>query len=473
VDQTLAALTLGDVDGGGTIRIGGTAAAKTAVTMKFGKVADTSVVCGMPIGSLTAVQWREIDGTPDTISAPRLGTLSIAGDTLKKISGDLGAGLVLTGEGVTGTVKALGAATVKGVVAPSTWDIGGPVGTVALSGAVGLAGQPWELTGATTLGTLTLGDVADAVVSVSGKVGAVKAIRWLEGSLAGGTVTSIATTGLAATKTALAIPGDFGANVTISGFGLAATAKALATARIKGAVAPSTWDIRGPVGTVTLSGAVGLAGQPWELTGATTLGTLTLGDVADAVVAVSGKVGAVKAMRWLEGSLAAGTVTSITTTGVAATSTVPGGISGDFAADVTLAGGLARQTLGTLTVAGWLTGAAISSAGAVGKVTLGGIEDSTLAAGDLVSAYKAISTLTVKGIKGAGSSFINSNVAAWTLGTVSVKGVQTVNAGHDPAGFGIRARTITSYARDATKYPSKGLPGLIVDHADDYTVELV
>jgi len=177
-------------------------------------------------------------------------------------------------------------------------------------------------------------------------------------------------------------------------------------------------------------------------------------------------------MRWLEGSLAAGTVTSITTTGVAATSTAPG-ISGDFGADVTLAGGLARQTLGTLTVAGWLTGAAISSAGAVGKVTLGGIEDSTLAAGDLVSAYKAIATLTVKGIKGAGSSFINSNVAAWTLGTVSVKGVQTLNAGHNPAGFGVQARTITSYTRDATKYPSKGLPGFIVDHADDYTVELV
>ena len=473
VDQTIAALTLGDVDGGGTIRIGGTAAAKTAVTMKFGKVADTSVVCGMPIGSLTAVQWREIDGTPDTISAPRLGTLAIAGNTLKKISGDLGAGLVLTGEGITGTVKALGAATVKGVVAPSTWDISGPVGTVALSGAVGLAGQPWELTGATTLGTLTLGDVADAVVAVSGKVGAVKAVRWLGGSLAGGTVTSIATTGLAATKTALAIPGDFGADVTISGFGLAVTAKALATASIKGAVAPSTWNISGPVGTVTLSGAVGLAGQPWELKSAMTLGTLTLGDVADAVVAVSGKVGAVKAMRWLEGSLAAGTVTSITTTGVAATSTVPGGISGDFGADVTLSYTGTKSSLGTLTVAGWLRGAAISSAGAVGTVTLGGIEDSTLAAGDLVSAYKAISTLTVKGIKDAGSSFINSNVAAWTLGTVSVKGVQTLNAGHNPAGFGVQARTITSYTRDATKYPSKGLPGFIVDHADDYTVELV
>jgi hypothetical protein len=56
---------------------------------------------------------------------------------------------------------------------------------------------------------------------------------------------------------------------------------------------------------------------------------------------------------------------------------------------------------------------------------------------------------------------------------VSVKGVQTLNAGHVPAAFGIKGRTIGSYTRDGKKYASKGLPGLVIDHADDYTVEIV
>jgi preprotein translocase subunit YajC len=458
VDQTLASLTLGAVDGGGVIRIGGTAASKTAVTMRFATVADTSVVCGMPIGSLTATAWHDAEGTPDTITAPRLGTLSINGDTKTKAPGDFEAGLLLTGEGVLATAKVLTTATVKGAVAPGVWDVRGAVGAVNLSGAVGLAVQPWELKGVTALGSLTLGDVADAVVTVSGNAGAVRAIRWQDGSLTAAAVTSITTTG------------DFEADLTLSGVGVAAKAKTLGAATVKGAVTSGTWDVTGATGAITICGAVGGAGAPWVLTSATTVASLTLGDVADAVVTLSGNAGAVRAIRWQDGSLTAAAVTSITTTGVAATTTVTG-ISGDFGADVTLSYTGTKSALASLTVAGWLTGATISSAGAVGTVSLGGIRDSTLSAGNLAGAYSKITSLTVKGIKTAPTaSFVNSKISAWTLGTVSVKGVETVNG---QAVFGIQGHTITSYTRDGKKYASKGLPGLVIDQADDYTAELV
>jgi hypothetical protein len=309
--------------------------------------------------------------------------------------------------------------------------------------------------------SLTLGSATDLTVNSQMPVKSIAAASWLD---ADGQTDEITAPWLAA----LSIAGGFGAGLTLTGDGRPTAAKALASATVKGNVAPSVWDIKGPVGSVTLGGAVGLAGQPWELKGVAALGSLTLGDVADAVVTVTGNVGTVKAARWLDGSLSAAKVASITTAGRAPD------LSGDFGADVTLTSTGATPALAAMSVAGWLTGATISSAGSVGTVRLGGVQDSTLTAGNLTDARSKITSLTVTGIKGSPApSFINSNVSAWTLGTVSVKGVQTLNAGHVPAAFGIKGRTIGSYTRDGRKYPSKGLPGFAVDHADDYTVELV
>jgi hypothetical protein len=71
------------------------------------------------------------------------------------------------------------------------------------------------------VGTLALGDVTNVNVTVSGALGAVKAIRWLAGSVQATKATSIASTGLAKPP----VIGDFGANVTLSGIGVTGTAK--------------------------------------------------------------------------------------------------------------------------------------------------------------------------------------------------------------------------------------------------------
>jgi len=346
---------------------------------------------------------------------------------------------------------------------------GGPVREIRLRNVCEAAGQMagphtvsvGPLSGVNYGLSLTLGSAADLTVNSQMPVKSIAAASWLD---ADGQADEITAPWLAA----LSIAGGFGAGLTLTGDGRPAATKALASATVKGNVAPSVWDIKGPVGSVTLGGAVGLAEEPWQLKNATALGSLTLGDVADAVVTVTGNVGTVKAARWLDGSLSAAKVASITTAGRAPD------LSGDFGADVTLTWTGATPALAAMSVAGWLMGATISSAGSVGTVRLGGVQDSTLTAGNLTDARSKITSLTVTGIKGSPApSFINSNVSAWTLGTVSVKGVQTLNAGHVPAAFGIKGHTINSYARDGRKYPSKGLPGFAVDHADDYTVELV
>jgi len=356
--------------------------------------------------------------------------------------------------------------SMKSITARTTHLVGegircddGTVGSIKVGDLRAGAGMILPGTALTAGVTIQAGAISGTSEIASGSgVKSLSVLRWVGGGLAAPWLGS------------LAAAGDFGADLTLSGVGVAAKAKTLGAATVKGAVTHGTWDVAGATGAITIRGAVGGAGATWVLTSATTVASLTLGDVADAVVTVSGNAGAVKAIRWQDGSLTGAAVTSITTTGVAATKTVTG-ISGDFGADVTLSYTGTKSALASLTVAGWLTGATISSAGAVGTVSLGGIRDSTLSAGDLAGAYSKITGVTVKGIKTAPTaSFVNSKISAWTLGTVSVKGVQTVNG---QAGFGIQGHTITSYTRDGKKYASKGLPGLVIDHADDYTAELV
>jgi len=388
-----------------------------------------------------------------------------------KIAGDLAANLTLTGLGVTGTVKAtLATATIKGSVPGATWNLTGPVGAITINGAVGEAAASWQLAGPLTVGTLTLGDVTNAEVTAAGGLGAVKAIRWLDGAIQATKAASIATTGLKTAKPPVA--GDFAADLTLTGVGLTSKDKTLGSAAIAGRVGAATWDLTGVVGTLTIAGTVGTVAQPWHLSHPTSLDGLTLGDVTSAVVTVTSDTGAVKAVRSLDGSITAAKIASITTTGIAGTKTVAA-VLGDFAADVTVTGGGLKQVLGTLTVAGWLDGAVIGSAGPIGTVTVGGMHDSRLTAGDMTTACTSIAGLAVKGLKGEPLAFINSNVSAWALGMIGLKCVQPNNTGHTPAAFGIKGHTVTGYTRDGKKYPSKGLPGLVIDHAGDYSVELV
>jgi hypothetical protein len=96
-----------------------------------------------------------------------------------------------------------------------------------------------------------LGKVADAVVTVTGSAGAVKAIEWLDGSFSAAKVASITTTGTATVKTALGLSGDFGADVTLAYTG---AASALRTLSVAGWLTGATISSAGAVGTVKVGG---------------------------------------------------------------------------------------------------------------------------------------------------------------------------------------------------------------------------
>ncbi|MCX5671203.1 MAG: S8 family serine peptidase, partial [Planctomycetota bacterium] len=431
VDGYLTSLTLGDVLGG-TISIGPRPPGdtKTSVMIVAGQVCDATLDSKMPIQSLTAGRWLDTGDPAEAVTAPSLGTLSVAGDFQAKLVLNSGGSPAVT---ALKSVKIAGAAT-------ALWDVTGNVGSVTINGSVGAAGAPWELRSATSVGTLTLGDVTNANVTVSGALGAVKATRWLAGAIQATKAASIATTGLAKP---LAI-GDFGANVTLSGAGVTGTAKTLGSASIKGNVGASIWDLTGPVGTLAITGMVGTVAQPWRLIHPTSLGGLTLGDVTNAVVSITGDCGAIKAKRWQDGSIQAAKIASIAATGVAGTTTVQA-VPGDFGADMTLTNALAKVALGTLTVAGWLDGSTISSAGALGTLTVGGLRSSTITAGDLggtPATQMALGSLTVKGIAGETDLVLGSSISAWTLGTVTLRDVNPANGG---TVFGVKGHTLASY----------------------------
>jgi hypothetical protein len=237
----------------------------------------------------------------------------------------------------------------------------------------------------------------------------------------------------------------------------------------------SIWDLTGPVGTLAITGTAGTVAGPWQLVHPTYLGGLTLGDVTNATVNVSGESGAIKAKRWLDGSIRAVRVASITMAGTVASLTAPA-VSGDFAADVTVTGTV-KTTL-AMSIAGWLDGATIlSTAGPVGTLTVGGIRDSRIQAGD-ASVHTSLGGLIVRGIKGQTYSFINSNISAWTMGTVPLRDVLTDNAGHTPQAFGVQAHTVATYSRyEGKAVAKKGSkltgPAPTFDPVGDYSVQLV
>jgi fibronectin type 3 domain-containing protein len=357
----------------------------------------------------------------------------------------------------------LGALTAKTSDLAGDFAITGNLATLALhdvSGVRTLSIGP--AVKATDAATLTFNKVSDLALTSAMPIKSLTAVEWLAPTAGSNSITAPSLGALAIKGDAKqASTGDFGADITISGAGLKPTAKALSSASIAGSVAPSTWDVSGLVGAVTLRGAVGLAGQPWQLINAMALGPLTLGDVADAEVGVTGSAGAVKAIRWLDGSLTAGAVASISATGLAATKTAPA-IPGDFGAAVTLTNALAKQSLARMTVAGTLDGAEVRTRSAIGTLTVGAIQNALIFAGvkDTVTGLPdpaadfdvttSIGTVTVKGLKTAAPWTINSNIAAAKLGTITLAGIQFTNA--NP--FGLAAHTLTrlKYKDGATTY---------------------
>jgi hypothetical protein len=193
----------------------------------LGIVTDASVAVAQGISILTAKGWAT-----GSITADSLQTLSIAGD--------FDAGLTLAGTGNPVVVNVLNKATITGKLGANSavaWDITGNVGDIVIKGTVDqfTLGDSQKIT---KINALNFGDVVSADVDAAFSGGSILAKSWADGTITAGSLKGLKTT----TKAA------FGADVTLSGAGVASNALALGPVSILGAVSDATISVQGKVG---------------------------------------------------------------------------------------------------------------------------------------------------------------------------------------------------------------------------------
>ena len=347
----LRTVTMRNVIGDGhRITAGGVAAGGT-LNLTFNKVDDLSIVSAAPIGSLTAADWADTDGLPDSITAPRLTSLNIRGNRAAGLAGDFSADLNLSGD-ATGE-KAVQSANIAGSLTDSRWDITGNVGSISALGQV----DGWDMDLHSSLSSLRLGQVGAANVDVNGPIGSVWATQWNGGELKAQSLGSLTVKG---DKRAY-LNGDFGATLILTGAGSRST---LASANIAGDVTGTAWSVTGGAGKLTIGGLV----DAWTASFAS-IDLLRAGSVGTANVTVAGNVGSVSATQWLSGSLQAKTLKTLTILGDRS-----GGLAGDFGAMLNLSGnGVGQQALGKAVIPGvvWQD---INVHGDAGSLTIGSLQ---------------------------------------------------------------------------------------------------
>ena len=348
--------------------------------LTLGTVQTADLYVDRKITSLKAINWN--DGT---ITAGTLATLSITGKaavrTTPAVPGFFGADLELSGKGAAANTNTLGTATITGNLNSELWSVTGQVGSIAASGTV----ADWQLGtpgGALTsiVTALTLGPVQTASVYVDRKITSLKAINWDIGTIEAGTLATLSITGKAAVGATPAVPGFFGADLTLSGKGATSSSYTMSTATIAGDLrshgGTQTWSIVGKVNTITASGNtehLHLGSVARQLSAIT---SLTLGTVADATVVVDTSIGTLTAVKWDAGKVTAGSMTTMRILGKPASSASPPPIiRGDFGANLDLnRNGIAQtstaNTLGTVTIAGDLKAASWEIMGSMGVMTV-------------------------------------------------------------------------------------------------------
>jgi hypothetical protein len=183
------------------------------------------------------------------------------------------------------------------------------------------------------------------------------------------------------------------------------------------------------------------------------------GTMGAAITAAAGSVGNVTAGDWTSGSLTAESAGNViikgSLIGVSLTLTEPTTASRTATA------------LGRLNVTGRMADSMVNSAGNIGTVSVGAMESSQLCAGlaaptqgmpqtrgDFApgpdNALPRIKSVAVYGMGGQTASFQNSIIAAWEIGAVRLQDVQ-FDTPDGAAWFGVSANGLRSYRRQSGK----------------------
>jgi hypothetical protein len=430
----LGMLELDDVDSDHTITIGSSSNPKAGVLMKFDEVNDLRIDSDTPIKILMCTQWLDNDANKDYIKAPSLGTLQVKGDSKRGIPGDFEADLDLDGESVTGAV--LTNAKIAGSLGENTWEIMGDARTIYIKGQI----DNWELYVKNKINSLKVGEVNMANIDAD-TINSLQAVCWLSGTI---DANSINTLNVSGDKRA-SVRGDFNADITLAGNGVAANKNTLGNAKIAGKITGGTWDIIGNGGTIQVGSSP--QGSGWVSDFSGDVRTLKVAGYTD----VNGaKVSGDLCVDW-----SSNTLKSLSVAG----SVIDSNMTLSQEVDLKL------FALGKMSVTKWIDGSRITSVGNIDSITTGGIRDSSCFAGDINEVYvddgdgdgvldlpnppdandlgdATIGGFVVKGIKSSVDnrtivdSFINSNIVVRRFNSVLLTYPQYDNGGTD---FGLAA----------------------------------
>lgn len=483
--NSIGALTFAKVDGS-VIKIGprATGDTKTSTALTFDLVADLRIDSATPLLSLTAAQWLDSDTTPDIVKAPSLGTLTIKAAVSRALASDFQAGLELTGIGVFPKALTLGKATVSGQIAFADWLVTGNVGPIAagstssdwsthFSGSLVSFTTTGHTSGNINIGTRATGDVTTATIfaldsaeelsiHTDTPIKSLTALQWRDRT---GTadVLDAPSLGTLTIKGAPArmIAGDFEADLTLTGVGVAAKKLTLGAVVAAGKITAGSWSIHGLAGSVK-AGAftqtwladfkqpIGALTTTGEATGSITIGPRPTGDTksrtslsfdtaAELSIHSQTPISSLTVRNWVDADgtpdvILAPVIGILSVKGdTKATRPLPG----DFQAGLTLSGAglpVNVKTLGSVTVKGKIDDATWAITGDTGTIatgsttatwaatftkTIGSVSAATLSGSLQAASIRTITATNVDHLTLALSQGVSATTPA--LGTLTVK----------------------------------------------------
>lgn len=423
VSGGLATLWLNEVLGPAVIDLGASA---VAANLRLGQVSDLSLMSAARIASLSASDWSDVDGLPDSVIAPSIGRLTVGGDHRSALPGDFDASLTLTDSAARASLdcasihgQATGdwtlAAGARGISiggdATGQWTILGNVGTVVVRG---LVSGTWDITG--NVRALLIGGDAAGDLTITGNVGTIA----VGGAAAG-------MWDIAGSVRAIFVGRDATGDWTIVGD--------VGSIMVRG-TAPGNWDI---TGSVRLIYVVGDAAGDWHVTG--DVGAIRVRGQATGTWTIDGSTG------WTRIGSATGDWSATVggdSQGLACDHNLSGQWQSRSLGSLTVGGNMAaaqvnltsratgrHRAMGQVRVAGWMDGSTVRSAGDIGSLTAGGVRDSTVSAGvrqgmhamcGSAADFDVLASIGTVRITGAahdshGRSAINTTIAAPTVAT--------------------------------------------------------
>ena len=284
------------------------------VKLQFGRVIDSNIILMNPVSRLQLTELINTDTRLERVEALSMGALDVRGDKKAGIAGDFVADLNLTAP--LGPVKALGSAKIAGSIFDSEWSINGDAGNFVIKGDA----FNWSLDVNGRGQEFHVRRLLSADIDFEGQLPVLNAVEWQSGSLRAHSMRNLHIKG---DKNA-GITGDFAADLTLTGTGVALGQATLHSGKVAGFWTVSTAMITGRVSEFIVTGDVS------NVTFAMPTGlmlNMKLGAVSDSSINIAQLTRTLSVVSWTGGAVQGGLYELIETRGAQ-------GVDGDFMASL-------------------------------------------------------------------------------------------------------------------------------------------